>query len=171
MFVWTALVGYVYLISQTNNLNFYNNIMKNTRKNILIALSALILTSGMMSCEKKYEDGPAIALQSKKERVVNTWEIEKAISDGEEVTDNYDQYTLAMTKSGDAELEAEYTFVDFSYEYSTNGTWEFSNNKENLVLDFEDDDADAEYQILRLTKDELWLRERGGEDELHLMTK
>jgi hypothetical protein len=38
-------------------------------------------------------------------------------------------------------------------------------------MDFENDDADRTYQILRLKEDEMWLREIGGEDELHLMPR
>ena len=136
----------------------------------------LILGLGVMaaltfaSC-KKYEEGPAISLRSKKERVANTWQIEKAYNNGEDVTDEYDEYTVKFTKAGDAELAALYSFGDFSFEYETDGTWAFQNNAEELAVDYENDDADRTYQILKLTEDELWVREKGGEDELHLMPK
>lgn len=122
------------------------------------------------SC-KKYEDGPAVSLIPKKERVANTWQIEQAWNDGEDVTDNYDQYELQMLTDGDARLVAIYTWGDLTFEYETDGTWNFENNKEEIKLDFEDDDADNTYQILRLKETELWLREKGGEVELHLMPK
>jgi len=48
---------------------------------------------------------------------------------------------------------------------------EFSNQKENIVLDMENDGADETYQILKLKENELWLRELGGEIELQLKSK
>lgn len=137
------------------------------KKNTLI-LAVVFCALSLVSCSK-YEEGPAISLRSKKERVSNTWKIENAYRSGEDVTEDYDQYTLTMTKDGDARLVAIYTSGAFTFEYETNGTWKFENSKEVLVLDFEDNDADNKYQILKLKEDELWLREQGGEDELHLI--
>ena len=39
---------------------------------------------------------------------------------------------------------------------------------EDLSFDFENNAADAIYEILRLKENELWLREKGGDLELHL---
>ena len=142
--------------------------MKTTVKTTIAILIGLPLF--FSSC-KKYEEGPALSLRSKKERVANTWEIEKAYDDGEDVTDNYDQFELQMLNNNEATLVAIYTYGDFTFEYVTNGYWSFDNNKEDLVLDFEDDNADERYQILRLKEDELWLREKGDDLELHLKTK
>lgn len=122
---------------------------------------------GLTACNK-YEDGPKLSLRSKKERVANTWVIEKAIRNGNDVTDEYEIYTLTTSKDGDAKLNATIVFGGFTYTTNTNGTWEFSSNKEKLIFDYENDDADNTYQILRLKEDELWIRELGGEDELHL---
>lgn len=131
---------------------------------ILLSASVLMATT---SC-KKYEDGPGISFLSKKSRVANTWEIEKATNNGNDVTSEYDQYELKLTKNGDAELDAKYEFGNFTGEFETDGTWKFADDKETLILDFQDDDADKSYQILRLTKDEMWLRETGEEVELEL---
>lgn len=141
------------------------------KRNTILAVAGLFIAATVMSCEKKYDDGPAISLRSKEARVANTWKIEKAYRDGEDATADYDEYTLKMTKGGDAELTAVYSWGGFSFEYETNGTWAFQNDAKELKLDFEDDGADINYQILRLAEKELWLREVGGEDELHLMPK
>ncbi|MEO9531077.1 MAG: hypothetical protein ABJG68_06185 [Crocinitomicaceae bacterium] len=141
------------------------------KKTIKIASGlGLMLAFGLTSCNK-YEDGPAISLRTKKERVANTWEIENAYRNGEEVTEDYEEYTLHMEKDGDAELAALYKWGDFSFEYETDGTWMFENDAKTLKLDYENDDADQDYQILRLAEKELWIREIGGEDELHLAPK
>lgn len=145
----------------------FTKIKTNTKVLFAGALSSLFI---MASCSK-YEDGPAVSLRTKKERVSNSWVVEKAYENGDDVTDQYNQYDLYMTKDGDAELNAEYTIFDTEFSVATDGTWEFTNNQENLSLDFEEDDYDAEYQILRLAEKELWLREKGEEVELHLTEK
>lgn len=132
----------------------------------LFGMAAVMLSTA--SCSK-YEEGPAISLRSKKARVANTWKIESAYRNGNDVTADYDQYQLQMTTNGDAKLVALYTSGNFTVEYETDGTWKFSDDKETLVLDFNNDEADTRYQILRLKEKELWLREEGGEDELHLV--
>lgn len=136
-----------------------------------IILGMAVMATVTFAACSKYEDGPEVSFRSKKERVANTWKIEAAYSNGEDVTEQYDEFTLLMTKDGDAELTAEYSFGDFSFEYETDGTWQFANDEQNLMLDFEDDDADQSYQILRLAEEQLWIRELGGEDELQLMPK
>lgn len=141
--------------------------MKTTK---LILALGLMTTIGLSSCNK-YDDGPAFSLQSKKARVANTWVIAQAYNDGEDVTDSYDEYTLITSKDGNAELKAVYSFGNFTFNYETDGTWKFEDSEKTLVLDFEDNDADRSYQILRLKDDEMWLREEGGEDELHLVSK
>lgn len=141
--------------------------MKTLRISLMVALASTLLFA---SC-KKYEEGPAISLRSKKERVANTWEIEKAMRNGQDVTSEYDQFELQMLTDGDASLAAIYTFGSITYEYQTNGTWQFANKKEQLELDFEDNDADRVYNILKLKETELWIREQGGEDELQLKPK
>ncbi len=132
----------------------------------IVASATLLLGS----C-KKYEEGPMVSLKSKKERVSNTWKIEKAYRNGNDVTSDYDQYELQMLTDGDARLVAIYTFGDFTFEAETDGTWNFQNDKEEIRLDFENDDADNVYQILKLKEKELWIREKGGEDELHLIPR
>lgn len=141
--------------------------MKHTFK--ISAITLLLVLIGFTSC--KYEEGPAISVRSKKERMANTWKVVKAMDNGEDVTSHYDQYELQMLVDGDASIAAIYTSGNFSFEYESNGTWTFANNKEELMLDFEDDAADNTYQILKLEEKELWLREKGEDTELHLEPK
>ena len=134
-------------------------------KRIAIILALTIVGT---SC-KKYEEGPFISFRSKKERVANTWKIDKAYENGQETTGSYDQYRLYMSKDGDASLTSIYSTSNFTAEFETDGTWMFVNNKENIQFDYQDDDADETYQILKLKENELWLREKGGEVELRLV--
>jgi len=130
---------------------------------LISALALMIFTS----CEK-YEEGPTISLVPRSERVENTWVVDRAYEDGEDVTSSYDQYELTLTQDGAATLEADYTFFGTEIETSTDGTWEFTNDEENISFDYEDDIADGTYQILKLTQDEFWLRKTGDDLELQL---
>lgn len=127
-----------------------------------------LMTVFVLSSCKKYEEGPLISFKSKKERVANTWKVEKAFHNDENATDQYDQYTLELKKDGFARLVASYNWGDFSFDYKTEGTWEFSGDQEKLEFDFEDDSADRIYHILKLKEESLWLREKGDDIELHL---
>lgn len=129
-----------------------------------------LLGASMQSC-KKYADGPAISLIPKKDRVANTWIVEKALADSQDVTSDYDQYEIYLTNDGDAQLTADYTVFGVTYTTATNGTWEFTNDESNIRFDYEDDSQDAEYQILKLTEKEFWLRKVGEELELQLKEK
>ena len=144
--------------------------MKTMKKLRLIALSTVLLFAfSFTSC--KYEEGPTISLRPKNERIANTWVIDKAYHNGEEVTDEYDQYELYLTTDNKASLTVVYSGGTFTFEYNTSGVWAFANSKEELVLDFEDDEADRTYEILRLAEKELWLKEKGGDTELQLQPK
>lgn len=130
-----------------------------------LALAALALLATGCS---KYDDGPGVSLVPRTERVANTWVIDRATADGENVTEAYDQYVLTLTTDGAANLEAEYTVFGVDVSTQTTGTWAFANDQEQLVLDFEDDLADGTYIINRLTQSELWLRKVGEDLELRL---
>lgn len=138
--------------------------MMNIQKTLVIGIAAMMLTTGC----KKYEDGPAVSFRSKKARIANTWRVEKALNGSEDVTSDFDQYELQMLTNGNATLSALYHLGDLSFEFQTNGTWSLENNNEDLRLDFENDAADETYEILRLKEDELWLRTKSKDLELHL---
>lgn len=138
--------------------------MRTTTITVLLAFAGSIALS---SCSK-YEDGPAFSLRSKEERIANTWQVDKAMDSGSDVTNSFDQYQLQMLRGGEASLAALYSIGELNFEFETNGTWSLENSNEDLRLDFENDDADRTYEILRLKEEELWLREKGGTLELYL---
>jgi hypothetical protein len=133
----------------------------------MLGLLGLLAVLPLTGC-KKYPDGPGVSIVSKKMRVENTWIVAKATEDGQDVSSSYDPYTLTLTRDGDATLEADYFFFGVHYVVITNGTWTFLNDAMNIMFDFEDDSQDAEYQILRLTDDQFWLRRVGADLELQL---
>jgi hypothetical protein len=129
-----------------------------------------VLTFVASSC-KKYDDGPFISVRSKEERMANTWVIENAYDKGNDVTSDYDQYELYMDKDSKAKLTSKYKSGSIEFSFSTEGFWRFENSKNDVRFDFDDDDADRVYEILRLKEKELWLKEKGGDTELHLKSK
>ncbi len=70
-------------------------------KKIIRTIVIASLSIAAFSCEKKYEDGPTVSVLSRKERVANDWKIQKAIENGTDISEDYDQYDLYLTKNGD----------------------------------------------------------------------
>jgi hypothetical protein len=124
-------------------------------------------TIALSSCSK-YDDGPVLSLRSKKERIANTWRVERATNNGTDVTSDFDQYQLQLLSEGDATLAALYTLGELTFEFETTGSWTLQNTNKDLRLDFANNAADETYEILRLMEDELWLREQDGTLELRL---
>lgn len=137
-------------------------------KNLYIStiISSLILS--FTSC-KKYEEGPTLSFRSKKERVANTWIISKAIEDGEDVTDDFEAYTVSFTEDGATTLVAQYTIFGGTYTFNTKGTWVFENDNEFLYINYDNDDADNTYKILKLKEKELWVKDEAENLELRLI--
>lgn len=131
-----------------------------------IAVSALAIC--FLSACNKYEDGPSFSLASRKSRMVNNWRIDKAYDNGDDVTSSYNRYELDLGKSGSARLSQSSSFGGFIITAETNGSWSFTNDMEDLSLNFEDNDFDETYTILKLERSELWIREKGDDLELHL---
>ena len=131
-------------------------------------LFALLAGSALTGC-KKYDDGPLFSLRSREERVANDWRIDRAMDGSSDVTSYFNNYELRMTRDHDATLTANYTLFGADFDFSTSGTWDFENHSEDLRLDFSNDDADETWEILRLKETELWLHEKGGDLELHLV--
>ncbi|NVK62983.1 MAG: lipocalin family protein [Flavobacteriales bacterium] len=130
-----------------------------------------LLTATLLGSCQKYEDGPAVSLTPREDRVANTWIIAYAEENGENVSDDFDQYELYLTTDRDATLTASYTAFGTDFNTTTNGTWNFTNDEENLRVDYEDDEQDNEFRILRLKSDELWLKDTDQDLELHLLPK
>ena len=131
---------------------------------IVAFLTSIVFTS----C--KYEEGPAVSLNSKKERVANHWKAEKVYENGNDITENYDQYELIFEENGNATLLSKYEIGGADVYFDTKGTWQFEDAKETLKTMYENSDADKTYTILKLKENEMWLKEKGGTIEYHLIT-
>ncbi len=118
---------------------------------IPLALFAALIVA---AC-KKYEEGPAISLRSKKKRVEGVWKIDKKFDAQEE--------QLQLTSD---DLKVRWEFEDtiyreiFSGTTQISGTWEFTESKERILVNYEDTTGKytLDYRILRLTNSDLWLK-------------
>lgn len=143
-----------------------------------ILFLAIVLTVIGNGC-KKYEEGPALSLRSKKGRVDNTWKIEKYYENGVDLTAALlavDDVTIDLTKDG----HVTWTEVDVqSGNGSTQtGSWEFTSKKESILIQisggmsFSGTGNDI-WNILRLKNKELWFTVMNGNDkvEVHLIPR
>jgi hypothetical protein len=121
--------------------------MKNS-KNYLFLSIAVIISLAISSCGK-YEDGPGFSLLTKTARMTNKWELKSV--DGESIPAG--EFEMELKKGGGA---------TFYYDglIGETGTWEFSSDKEDLILET-DGDAST-WKIRRLTNKELWLELEEG---------
>jgi hypothetical protein len=123
---------------------------------LLLAVFLLCIIAG--GC-KKYEDGPAISFTSKANRLFGYWQMEKWILNNVEQTAQYQfQHKFGFAKDG----TYYYSFFDVGSGYTINftGTWQFRQQKNQLVLGLADPRNGMEYQVWeinRLTSEELWL--------------
>ncbi|MFY7667770.1 MAG: hypothetical protein ACOVQG_03445 [Crocinitomicaceae bacterium] len=120
--------------------------MKNSKKLVYASLAGVAALT-VSSCGK-YEDGPKFSLLSKKTRVAGDWDVKSV---GSEVLGA--DYGLTMTFDKDGSMKWTYTYGSYSESYV--GSWDFSSDKENLVITV-DGDIDT-LEIKRLTNKEMWL--------------
>lgn len=130
---------------------------------ILGLCACLIFAEGC----KKYPEGPALSLRSKKERVANTWKLDALISGGVDsamyFNAFFNDYTLTLSKSGS------YTIFYNQVRYfgpdpvTESGDWSFSSDKEDLQITpkattYGSVPPPSTFQIMKLYEKELWLR-------------
>lgn len=127
----------------------------------IILLSAVLFT--FASCSK-YEEGPAISLKTKKNRITNEWQLDEYYENGElSKLDDDEKSILDIQKDGKFEVRDD-GWVD-------SGEWDFTSDKTKLILTYPDEAISLE--ILKLKSNELWLRERWDEneyDDYHLIS-
>ena len=139
--------------------------------------SIFILILFFSSC-KKYENGPAFSLLSKKERVANTWAIQMVKENGVDKTNDYrnvfQNYKLIMDKNN-MKYTLTYKLLGIA-DYSETGSWDLSSDKLFLVLTKDgtasSPSSTSNWKILKLKEKELWIETNTNSStltELHLV--
>ncbi len=132
----------------------------------LVALSLLFLI--LLSSCKKYPDGPALSLRSKKERLSNTWHINKYYYNNEDKTGDaqylFADYTLVINKNGTYSLSFHtkvyfLTVLILDTPSSESGKWAFNDDKSFVNFTPEtstnSNASSSSYKILMLKEKEL----------------
>lgn len=135
----------------------------------IICITALSLTT-FNSC-KKYPDGPAFSLMTKKARLCGSWQMEKYIVDGTDQTTFF--YTVLPGYVIEVKKDETYTSTYIAGTIET-GKWEFTNNKKDLKTTVNNTGEVVVQQILKLENKALWIKHtetNGSIIELHLKAK
>jgi len=119
---------------------------------ILIFLSIVFISAITLTGCKKYEDGPAFSLNTKKARITNQWKLT-------EETINGAQHTISSEK---IDIKKDKSYVITWSGSSETGNWEFSSDKESITFTPNGSSSSDTYKILRLKNNELWLQSTSG---------
>ena len=143
--------------------------MNISRKSSLLLIIVLLGASLATTSCKRYEEGPAITLRTAKARLVNTWEIEKYLVNGEDIT------ALVLPFFGEHSLEFS---RDNKYEWNIGGMnekgkWSFIENKDKVEMQKDGATEKFSQKIIKLTNNEFWVEgvEDGDNIEVHYKTK
>lgn len=128
---------------------------------VLILLGALMLPF-IQGC-KKYDEGPALSLRARDERVANSWKVENYKINGSDYTSLVASYTETFSKNG-----------TYSYAWGSlngSGRWNFQNDDEEINLIGTDNQSSRTLFILKLEEKAFWYYYMDGNDKhvLHLI--
>lgn len=132
-----------------------------------LILITLFISASLISC-KKYEEGPALSLRSKKGRLCRTWRTESYSENGVDKTSDWNSFyqnaSITLDKNGNYSLY--YKTLGIS-DYNETGTWQFTVNKVYLLFNKMQPTVDTwDWHIIRLTHNEFWI-----EDDVNSSTK
>ncbi len=138
--------------------------MKNKIKFTSLIIIIGLMTFSIQSCQK-YEDGPLISLNSRAERVANTWKVDNYKVNGTDFTSVVSDYTETFTKAG-----------NYSYQWGVfggTGTWAFQKNDEEILITGTDNQSTQTLVIQKLEQKQFWYYIMDGDDkkEFHMIQK
>ena len=127
------------------------------KRKLIVAGMSLALVLGGVSCNK-YEDGPSISLRGKKNRVDGKWRVALATYNGGDIADLYE----GMEKSYFYEGTYAIGGANGVFSYSGTGTWEFNDDKTELIETEDGSSTSTNWTITKLMHRELWLKRTDG---------
>ncbi len=129
---------------------------------LTLILTGLLLT--IFSCT--YEEGPAISLRTKSSRLSGDWVAEKIIEKYVTLPESeYKDYGYEFRKNG--------TYTKILNNVREDGTWEFSEDKLQVLLTVNNSPTAEVWTIKRLKNSDMWWWRNivGGLREEHFKTK
>lgn len=131
-------------------------------------LLAVALVFGSTSC--KYEEGPGLSLRTKTARVTGDWGIDKTIDNDGDVDTDWDGFEITFDKDGTGTQTYTFDFGGVSTTEIVSFKWEFTNSKENIKITDEDGEV-IEGVILRLTNNEMWIKDTDDNFQTNFKSK
>lgn len=129
-------------------------------KKYLAILMIAAVTAGSFTGCKKYEDGPALSLLSKKSRLAGDWTLVKWIYNGAE--QNLSGFTVKYTIEKGGSYTATATFGNITS--TETGTWEFNSDKTAVNFMSTNSSVADVHTILKLKNKEFWTKQVSGND-------
>ena len=133
------------------------------KKLLIILISILFISSNLITSCKKYVDGPAFSLLTKKARLTGNWTLQTYTYNGNDLTALFGgNFKMNIKKDG--------TYQTTIGTASDEGKWKFGEDKDDVYFDSNTAGvAEEAYRILRLKNKELWLRQTAsnGDEEIY----
>ena len=115
-----------------------------------LLISLILVITFSPSC-KKYDEGPSLSLLSKKQRLTGKWEVASNFLNGKE---------LQLVNKTDINFNKNNTFstniLIGTNTFNNNGNWEFSEDKESLLLTYSASMTET-WAIRRLSNKQLFI--------------
>jgi hypothetical protein len=147
---------------------------KHMKKIALLSVAALMIGGITLTSCKKYEEGPAISLLTKKMRVAGDWEVESYWENGVDKTSDYRQGVTSETYTYDKEGGYTISITTIIGTINDAGTWEFITDKEEIKTQSNQSGSDPDTMVIvRLKNKEMWVKDKGQSvvHEYHMIAK
>ena len=130
-------------------------------KKLNVILLTVVASVLMLTSCSPYEEGPAISLRSRTERLDNEWRLTRLYINGTEQTlSSFDQQTT-LEFEDNGTVNYSYAVMDSTAIVITgSGTWEFNDDQTEVFTTITYTLGGTEkdtFKILRLKEEELWL--------------
>lgn len=122
-------------------------------------LAILCFSLLALSACKKYKDGPYISIWSHKERIEGKWVVGYAEKNQQNTTSSYKDLVWEFTRN--------YAVIEITDTAKLNGIWGTMNNDKDFFIDY-DNGARSIFEIIRINREQFWIRNRQSELILHL---
>jgi hypothetical protein len=129
--------------------------MKSTKIMLIALIIATAFATILPSC-KKGDDDPIVSLRTRKDRFTNTWTLVKYEKNGVIQDLNGTSYIYNVFNSGTLNRTVEGSIFGYPVKSTSDGTWTFMNDDEDVKIIISKDTAI--YNIQRLATKELWLK-------------
>jgi hypothetical protein len=135
------------------------------KKLIIYGFAFFMLGASVSSCSK-YEEGPSLTLASKTGRLTGSWKLTAQTTNGVADALTGLTQTMEINKDGKYSTLIAYSYMGFNYTNDFTGTWEFSDDKTQLITTVDGLTGTDTQTIVRLAGKELKLKTVDGTETI-----